>query len=78
MSFLFENRKGQTILTVIFMSIVFLFVWIMFAGRELSRWGQQAILNGNLTGVEAFGFANLNLLVGVAFLVFFVVVASVR
>jgi hypothetical protein len=76
MNQILKNKKGQTIITVIFMAIVFLFVWIMFAGKELGRWGQQAIIMGNLTGVEAFGFANLNLIVGFAFLIFIVVMAT--
>jgi len=76
MNKLFQNKNGQTIITVIFLAIGFLFVWIMFAGKELGRWGQLAIEAGNLTGIEAFGFANLNLIIGFAFIIFIVVMAT--
>jgi len=58
------------------MSIMFLFVWIMFASKELGAWGQRAIVAGNLTGIEAFGFGNLNLIVGFAFIIFIVIMAT--
>jgi len=73
---IFKNKKGQTIITVIFLAIGFLFVWIMFAGKELGRYGQQAITAGNLTGIEAFGFANLNLIVFIAFVIFILIMAT--
>jgi hypothetical protein len=48
----------------------------MFASKELGAWGQRAIVAGNLTGIEAFGFGNLNLIVGFAFIIFIVVMAT--
>jgi len=73
------NKKGQEgIITIIFISIVFLFVWIMGIGKELARWGNNAVIMNNLTGIEAFGFSNLNLLVSFAFILFIFIYGAIR
>lgn len=63
------NKKGFSIITLIFWIIGFLLVWILFVGRILNEWGQQAIIGGELTGIEAFFFGNLNFVVGIVFLI---------
>ena len=74
-----KNKKAQTgILTVIFIVGTFLVVWIMFAGKELARWGNNAVIMNNLTGIEALGFQNLNLLVFFALLLFIFVYGAIK
>lgn len=74
-----KNKKGQTgILTIIFIVGVFLFVWIMFAGKELARWGNNAVVMNNLTGIEALGFQNLNLVVFFGLVLFIFVYGAIR
>jgi len=58
------NKKGTGPFTIMFIVIIFVIVWAMFLGGWLASWGQQAIILNNLTGIEAFVYANLNLLVG--------------
>ena len=64
------NNKGYTQLTVLFVTVMFLILWPLFFATQLTYWGLVAINNGGLTGVEAFFYSNLNLLVGSVFLLF--------
>lgn len=55
------NKKGQLgVVTFVFMVIFFLIIWGVWLGSWLSQIGVDAIANNNLTGLEAFIFANLN------------------
>jgi hypothetical protein len=56
------NKKGQLgLLAYIFMFLVFIVVWAAWLGGFLTEWGQIAIANNNMTGLDAFFFANLNI-----------------
>ena len=56
------KKKAQTgPIGFIFMLIVFITLWFVWIGSWLSDVGSQAIIDGSLTGAEAFFFANLNL-----------------
>ena len=44
----------------IFLLLVFIILWFVWIGEWISNVGQQAIIDGTLTGVEAFFYANLN------------------
>lgn len=49
----------------------------MFFGQFFSEWGQRAITDNSMVGIEAFMWGNLNLFIGVALLlVMFVGVSS--
>lgn len=61
------NKKAQVgIIGFIFMVLVFIILWFIWIGGWLVSVGQQAIVDGSLTGFEAFFYANLNLFVLVA------------
>lgn len=55
------NKKAQGgPIAFAFLMLVFLFMWFMWIGSWIKDVGQQAIIDGSLTGVEAFFYANLN------------------
>ena len=56
------NNKGQAaILGVIFVVVVFFFLWAMLFAGWISTWSGYMITDNNLTGIEAFLMANMNL-----------------
>ena len=57
------NNRGLTIFTLFIWVLLIVFLWFVFIAGILTQAGQDAITNGNLTGVEAFFYANLNLFV---------------
>ena len=58
------NSKGQVgIITFLFSMLVFIILYAMFFASWLNDWGQRAITMNNLTGFEAFFYANINTLV---------------
>jgi len=62
-----SDRKGQ-LYTLFFWIITFVIVWAIFFGQFFSEWGQRAITNNHMVGIEAFLWGNLNLFIGVALL----------
>ena len=55
------NKKAQAgPIGFIFFLLVFIILWFVWIGEWISNVGQQAIIDGSLTGVEAFFYANLN------------------
>jgi hypothetical protein len=58
------NRKGQTIITVIFIMGVFWIVWIFFIGKFVNVIVEDAITAGSITGLGALILTNLNVLIG--------------
>lgn len=64
------NKKAQSIFTLIFLIIIFMGIWVMFVAEQLSFWGHKVVVEQGLTGLEAFGFENLNLLIFIVFLIF--------
>jgi hypothetical protein len=54
------NKQGITPLTIIFWFGLYFFLWAVFFSKIINYWGEQAVINGSLTGIEAFMFANLN------------------
>ena len=54
------NKKSQLIGFIIMVGI-FVAFWFIWLGGWLSEVGQRAIIDGSLTGIEAFLYANLNL-----------------
>jgi hypothetical protein len=43
--------------------MLIVFIWFVFLAGVLTTAGQDAITNGGLTGIEAFFYANLNLII---------------
>jgi len=55
------NKKAQTgMIGAIILFGIFLINWFIWLGKWLNQVGEISIEAGNLTGVEAFFFANLN------------------
>jgi len=57
---LFKNKKGQ-ILGYILSLIIFIIVWSLFLAKWINDTVAYYIVQNNLTGIEAFLLANLNL-----------------
>lgn len=56
------NKKAYAgPIAFIFTVLVFIFMWFIWLGGWLVDVGEQAIIDGQLTGIEAFIYANLNL-----------------
>lgn len=62
------NRKAQGIIGFIFVLIVFVAVYFIWLGGWVKEMGQLAISTGGLTGIEAFFFANLNIVIFIGLL----------
>jgi hypothetical protein len=56
-----DNKAQAGPIGFIFFVIVFVILWFVWIGHWLSDVGSQAIIDGSLTGIEAFFYANLNL-----------------
>ena len=58
------NNKAQGgILAFIFLILIFIILWAVWLGDFVNTIAQQAIIDGQLTGVEAFVLSNLNLVI---------------
>lgn len=58
------NKRGQVgVIGIIFLLLVFLIVWFVWLGGWIADTGQAIIAQNNLTGLEAFFFANLNIVI---------------
>lgn len=55
------NKKAEGPIGFIFFVILFLINWALWFGEFLTGIGQRAITENNLTGIEAFMWANLNM-----------------
>jgi len=60
------NKKGSGPIAFIALMLVFDIIWFVWLGGFISAAGQGAIEGAGLTGVEAFFFGNLNLVVFIA------------
>jgi len=54
------NRKGQLTIVTLFGLMIFLGVFAALS-PAIKTFSEQAITNGNLTGIEAFLMSNINL-----------------
>jgi len=62
-----KNRKGQ-LYTLFFWILIFVIFWALFFGQFFSEWGNRAITDNNMVGIEAFLWGNLNLFIGISLL----------
>lgn len=63
------NRRAQSVFTLIFWGGTFIILWALALSGWLSTFGHQAVVNNNLTGIEAWAYDNLNLVVFAVFTV---------
>ena len=57
------NKKAVGPIGAIILFIFFLIMWFIWLGNWVNQTGQLAIINGGLTGLEAFFYENLNLVI---------------
>lgn len=62
-----KNRKGQ-LYNLFFWILLFIIFWSLFFGQFFNEWGQRAILNNNMVGIEALLMGNFNLFIGICLL----------
>lgn len=63
------NKRGEVgPIGAIILFIVFLINWFVWFGAWLGNLGEIIILENNLVGLEAFFYANLNLVVWICML----------
>lgn len=62
--------KGQSVITLAFYVLVFIIGFAMFFGGWINDIGDEAIAKGQVTGFEAFVYANLNVFIIVALIIF--------
>jgi hypothetical protein len=59
-----KNKKAQLgIVSLIIGLVMFLLIWFIWLSKFINECGQAAIDNNGLTGLEAFFFSNLNLVI---------------
>lgn len=64
------NKKGQSgIIEVFFMFVIFIILWFAWLGNWLSQISEMSMATGNFTGIEAFFYSNLNLVVWVCLII---------
>lgn len=68
------NKKALSNISIMFFVFVFIVVWALFFAEQISTFGHLAVENGNLTGIEALLYDNLNTLIGIVLLIFIVAV----
>ena len=68
------QNKGLSNISIIFFVFVFIIVWALFFAEQITTFGHLAVVNGDLSGVEALLYENLNTLIGVVLLIFVVAV----
>ena len=63
-------KKGFGRITIIFWVLTFIIFWALAFAPIISTQGHLIVVNGGLSGVEAFGFDNLNLIIGIVLFAF--------
>ena len=59
----FKNKKAVGIIGAIMLFMVFVVIWFVWLGGWVGEIGQSVVAENGLTGVEAFFFENLNLVI---------------
>ena len=58
-----KKAEGHGVLATIILIIFFVVIWFLWLGKFVADNAGYMIDLNNLTGVEAFGFANMNLFI---------------
>jgi hypothetical protein len=73
-----QNNKAQTgIISIVFYVIVFIIFWVMAFGKLIAYWGHQAVINGGMTGIEAFMYDNINLMILIVLFIFILAIGVI-
>lgn len=58
------NKKAQSgMIAVIFLLIIFIINWAIWLGKVIADYGTTIVQEQGITGIEAFAFENLNLII---------------
>ena len=57
------NRRGVGLVGAVLLFFVFLIIWGVFLGKFISETGAGIVASQGMSGVEAFFFENLNIVV---------------
>jgi len=58
------NNNGQAGIVSYFTSVfVFVILWAFWLGGHFASWGENAVTTNSLSGIEAFLFMNINLVI---------------
>lgn len=71
-----RGKKGQTAFGVLFSLFIFTVVWIAGLASWIGEMGQAMVIGGNLTGLNAFFYSNLNLFIGICLFLAYIAVAK--
>jgi len=69
-----KTKKGISNISIMFFVCIFLVVWGLFFAEQITTFGNLAVVNGDLTGIERLLYENLNTIIGIVLLVFIVAV----
>ncbi len=58
------NNKAQSAFTVILLLLIVGMVWLFGLSAWIAEVGQVAVTSDNLTGIDAFFYSNINLVIG--------------
>jgi len=64
------NKKALTNISIIFFSLIFLILWALFFAEQVATWGHAAAVAGEMVGIEALLYNNINLIIAVIFFIF--------
>lgn len=70
-----NNTKGMSQITIMFYSLMFLILWALFFANTIGEFAHQAVVNGELTGIEAFILENINIVILFIFIVFIIAIS---
>ena len=62
------NKKGVGAIAFVFIALLFLIFWIFAFAQMFTLAGNQYIASNDPTGFELFFYSNMNLFVGIGFL----------
>jgi hypothetical protein len=57
------DKKADGPLNTIILVLVFVLMWFLWLGGFVAEMGQNAVEGQGLTGVEAWGYSNVNLFI---------------
>ena len=70
-----KRKKGSVVvISLFFIVLLFIILWVTTLASMFSEWGNKAVQEHNLTGINAFIMQNLNLVI-LLFLILAIIVA---
>jgi len=66
------NKKAVGYIGAIGFVLLFIVMWFLWLGKWISEVGLQAIDSNGLTGIEAFLYANINIIIMVCLFLFLI------